>query len=71
MANVTWESPQLLGTEYIAKVDQFGTGSLMFEKIYPSHEGEYKCTGANKVCPGTNKTEYMISTMKQNISTLM
>jgi len=33
-ATVTWESPVLGGVPYSTKVDQFGTGWLLFEGIF-------------------------------------
>uniref|UniRef100_A0A183BR96 Neuroglian n=1 Tax=Globodera pallida TaxID=36090 RepID=A0A183BR96_GLOPA len=48
LAKVAWESPVLKGADYSMRVDQFGTGWLVFENVLPSYEGEYKCTGTNK-----------------------
>ncbi|KAL3085546.1 hypothetical protein niasHT_037287 [Heterodera trifolii] len=48
LAKVTWESPVLRGADFSQRVDQFGTGWLVFENVLPSYEGEYKCTGTNK-----------------------
>lgn len=42
LANVTWDTPPLLGSDYFTKVDQFGTGWLMFERVQPGHEGDYR-----------------------------
>uniref|UniRef100_A0A914CE69 Neuroglian n=1 Tax=Acrobeloides nanus TaxID=290746 RepID=A0A914CE69_9BILA len=48
IANVTWNSPVLLGSPHTTSVDQFGVGKLFIENVEANNEGEYECVGVNK-----------------------